>query len=111
MVMTWDLSVNKIDNVYKAILNVTGQQTVFSLLSNLKGSDTTLVVIYEESLPGINQEFQKGDTLFTLSKVATGINTKWIGLSPMLSEQAPKQCSCFVFTGTNENNNTIRVSQ
>ena len=111
MVMTWNLSANKIDNKYNAILNVTGQQTDFSFLNNLNGNDTTLFVIYDESLSGISQGFHKGDTLFTLSKLATGLQTKWHGLSPILSEQAQKQCNCFVFTSTNENNNTLRVSQ
>lgn len=110
MVMEWELSVNKIDNSYKAILNVTGQQTGLSLLNDLKGNYTTLFVLYNKSLSGIDQRFQKGDTL-TLSKAATGIKTNWNELSPMLAEQVPKQCNCFVFTGANENNNTLRISQ
>jgi len=110
MVMDWDLSVNKIDNLYKAILNVNGQQTTFSLLNDLKGNDTTLFVTYDKSLSGTDQKFQKGDTLFVLLKATMGIRTKWTRLSPILSEQAPKECICFVFAGANENNNTFKIS-
>ncbi|MFC0776230.1 DUF5991 domain-containing protein [Terrimonas alba] len=111
MVMSWDLSVNKIDKFYKAILNVNGQQTTFSLLNDLKGNDSTLYVIYDQSLSGRDPNLQKGDTLFVLSKAAIGIKTKWSELSPILSEQPPKECNCFVFAGVNENNNTLRVSR
>jgi hypothetical protein len=74
MVMEWELSVNRIDKVYKAILNVTGQQTVLSFVNDLKSNDTNLLVLYNKSLSGTDQRFQKGDTLFILSKSFKGNN-------------------------------------
>ena len=111
MVMSWDLSVTKINDMYNSILNVNGQQTGFSCLNNLKGNDTTLFVIYNELLSGVNQTLRKGDTLFILSKNVAGIKTKWNRLEPILSEFVPTECKCFVFTGTNEDKNILRTNK
>jgi hypothetical protein len=109
MVMSWNLSVNKIDNFYKAILNVNGQQTAFSLVTDLKGNDSTLYLIYDQTLSGTEHNLKKDDTLFILSKSATRIKTKWKELSPILSDQPPKDCNCFAFTGVNKDNNTLQL--
>ena len=112
MVMNWDLSVNKINDSYTAILNVNGQQTSFAVFNFLAGNDTTLFIIYDSTLDGIDQAFKKGDTLFSLSRItARRISTRWGTLQPILSESAPQECSCFVFTGINKDNNTLKLPQ
>jgi len=109
MVMEWDLSVNKIDKNYSAILNVNGQQTSFSMFNNVDGNDSALFVIYESTLDGRKDIFKKGDTLFSLHKKGVYIKTSWNMLAPILSETAPKEGRCFIFTGTDKNNNTLRI--
>jgi hypothetical protein len=109
MVMEWDLSVNKIDKNYSAILNVNGQQTGFSLFNNVAGNDSSLFIIYESTLGGAGNVFKSGDTLFSLHKKGAYIKTHWGMLAPILSETAPKEGRCFIFTGTDINNNTIRL--
>jgi hypothetical protein len=111
MVMSWDLSVNKINDNYSSILNVNGQQTGFSCLNKLAGNDSVLFIIYDELLNGINHTLHKGDTLFLLSKTLTRVKTKWKALNPMLAEFYPEECECFVFRGTNRNNNTLDTNK
>jgi Family of unknown function (DUF5991) len=110
MVMNWDLSVDKINDKYSAILNVNGQQKSFAVFNNLAGNDSVLFIICESTLNGVNEPLQPGDTLFSLLKITSRrIRTRWGSLQPILSESKPEECSCFIFTGTNKNNNTLKI--
>jgi hypothetical protein len=107
--MQWELSVNKIGKIYKSILNVNGHLTSFSLLNNLEGNDKTLFIIYDSILSGVDPGFQKGDTLFSFSGAANSFRTRWASLRPMLRETTPDECRCFIFTGADKDNNTLKI--
>ena len=109
MVMLWDLSITKVNGICKAIVNVNGQQTSFSLLANIRGDNHTISIIYDQLLQGSDEKIRKGDILFTLSGTSEKLMTKWATLEPRLSEKFPKECSCFSFAGTNANNNILTV--
>ena len=111
MVMSWKLSVDKINDKYSSILNVNGQQTGFSCINKVIGNDSTLFIIYDQLLDGINHTLIKGDTLFALSKTVTRVKTKWKALKPILAEFSPEECECFVFTGTNANKNILNTNK
>jgi hypothetical protein len=109
--MDWELDVYKIGKIYKAQLNVNGDQANFSLFNDLAGNDTVLHVIYNQPADSTGHILQKGDTLFSLLKNGVVINTRWGALEPMLLESSPKQCRCFKFIGKDKNNNTIIIDQ
>jgi hypothetical protein len=105
----WSLSVNKINKIYKAILNVRSDQTGFSISCDLSGDTHDLFVKYESALSGKFKNLQKGDTLFILSKVSNRIKTKWRNMYSELYSKTATECNCFIYAGTNKNNNTIIV--
>lgn len=111
MVMSWDLSIHRVNDKYSSILNVNGQQTAFSCQNKLIGNDSTLFIIYDQLLNGNIPTLDKGDTLFVLSKSFIRMTTKWRTLKPILSEFSPDECECFAFAGTNTNNNILNTNK
>ena len=46
MVMKWDLSIEKKNNVYQGTLEVNGQQTHVKLLTKIRGNKDAIAIIY-----------------------------------------------------------------
>ena len=96
MVMKWDLSIEKKNNIYQGTLEVNGQQTHVKLLTKIRGNKDAIAIIYNNRPLGSNETPRKGDTLFTLSKNADKLITKWFALEPRLLESKKKECNCFM---------------
>ena len=97
MVMEWSLAITKIDDT----LEINGQQTDIEILTKIEGDTNTIAVIYDSILTigYVDATYKKGDTLFTLSKAKNGtLTTNWIAIKPFLSDNPPKECSCFFQT-------------
>ena len=95
MAMVWTLSINKNSNTCQGVLEVTGQQTYFKLLTDISGDTNTIAIKYNKLIEGSDDYLKKGDTLFTLSKNAGKLITKWLTLEPRLLDNQPKECNCF----------------
>jgi uncharacterized protein DUF5991 len=109
MMMEWNLTVNKIEDKYNTILNVNGQQTSFSLFNTIAGNDSVLYIIYDYKIEGMQEAFKKGDTLFSLQKAGAYLKTRWAAIQPILTENPPVECRCFIFRGRNKDNNTLTL--
>ncbi len=96
MVMDWELSLEKHENVFNGILEVNGQQTFIKLLTEISGNTNEISVIYEKLIEGSDVNLKKGDTLFILSKQSGKFITKWRHLEPRLPEISPRECNCFI---------------
>lgn len=96
MILGWELSIYKTKNEYQGVLDVNGQQTFMKLLSDIVGDTNSVAIIYNSLIDGSVNPIKKGDTLFTLSKRAGGIETNWFAFEPILAENPPKKCNCFM---------------
>jgi hypothetical protein len=95
MVMGWELSIEKQENVYHGTLEISGQQTFINLLADISGDTNEISLIYDKLIDGSDENLKKGDTLFILSKQSGKLITKWRHLESRLPETSPKECICF----------------
>jgi sulfur carrier protein ThiS len=96
MAMAWTLSINNNSDTCQNVLEVNGQQTYIKLLTDISGDTNTIAIKYNKLIEGSDEHLKKGDTLFTLSKRAGKLITKWLTFEPRLLDNQPKECNCFI---------------
>lgn len=98
MVMDWTLSINRNGESIQGVLEINGQQTYIKLLTDITGNTNEIAIIHNSLIDGSDENLQKGDTLFLLSRNADKLRTTWLKLEPRLLENTDKECYCFIQT-------------
>jgi hypothetical protein len=95
MIMDWSLSIRTKEKNNEGILEVGGQQTYIKSKIKVTGDTNMIAILFDSLVDGRDQERQKGDTLFLLSKNAGSLITKWFSMESILPENSPRECICF----------------